>query len=677
MRFHRHLLRVLCAAPLVMIFSAVLPLGTASGVTCTSMGLPLLEGESALRCEQVFLPADYDSPADGEVALSVVVLEAVTPSASPVFILTGGPGSSAIDTYVDLLSSHPFRETRDIVIIEQRGTFYSTPSLFCDEVFNTSLALMADPPEPGQDLSARYLSAYEECFTRFAADGIDLSDYNSLNNARDIEGIRLALGYDQIVLYGSSYGTLLAQHYLRDYDTHVEAAILDAVVSPAINFITAAPAVTQAAFDRLFAACEADPTCSAVYPDLSETYRRTYLRLQDRPLGITLTDPATLTSYDTVFTGEDFRTFTFNLLYSGDILRFMPRIIRDISLGRMDEVIPIIEVLAFDRYQSDGMYYATVCAEDADYVTSDVDVIGLPIDMAEIEIDNARFIRDLCTSWPFEMLPPIVDQGVVTDVPVLLLSGAYDPITTASYAQDAAARMPNSQQVVFADGAHGNILNQPCAEGIVVGFLADPAAPLDVSCAASEGLDFFVGDDIIDVPVIARSLRGEPASLGQVIGLAAVALVLLGSWILLPIGALIQAVRRKKPAPQAEVGIEMTPPGPLPLRPLWARVASFLLLLLPAVLTAFLIGLIISYDRFAMMGDFRLLYGLPVEIRPLFFLPVLFILLSAVMPPLAIRLWRRKEAGLPFLILFALMILPALSASVLLITTNLALGLIF
>ncbi len=72
-------------------------------------------------------------------------------------------------------------------------------------------------------------------------EGTDLAAYNSLENAADIEALRTALGYDQINLYGVSYGTLLALHALRLYPGALRSVILDGVVPPQINFLTEAP----------------------------------------------------------------------------------------------------------------------------------------------------------------------------------------------------------------------------------------------------------------------------------------------------------------------------------------------------------------------------------------------------------------------------------------------------
>ena len=113
------------------------------------------------------------------------------------------------------------------------------------------------------------LEAAGRCRQRLVDEGIDLSAYNSLQNAADIQSLRLALGYEQINLYGVSYGTLLALHTLRFYPQGLRSVILDAVVSPQINFYHFGATVTgQHAWIPFSKPVWTDSECSRAFPDL-------------------------------------------------------------------------------------------------------------------------------------------------------------------------------------------------------------------------------------------------------------------------------------------------------------------------------------------------------------------------------------------------------------------------
>ena len=69
------------------------------------------------------------------------------------------------------------------------------------------------------------------------AKGIDLNAYTSEQNAEDINDLRKALGIEKWVLYGVSYGTLLALEVMNQHPEGVSASILDSVVPMDINYL--------------------------------------------------------------------------------------------------------------------------------------------------------------------------------------------------------------------------------------------------------------------------------------------------------------------------------------------------------------------------------------------------------------------------------------------------------
>ena len=115
------------------------------------------------------------------------------------------------------------REHRDLVFVDQRGTGKSNP-LNCQ---------LVDPADPQSYLGSFYpLEATKKCRAELETRA-DLTLYTTNIAMDDVEDVRAALGYDQINLYGGSYGTRVAQHYLRKYPMRVRTVILDGVVAPA------------------------------------------------------------------------------------------------------------------------------------------------------------------------------------------------------------------------------------------------------------------------------------------------------------------------------------------------------------------------------------------------------------------------------------------------------------
>ncbi|MCA9904902.1 MAG: alpha/beta fold hydrolase, partial [Anaerolineae bacterium] len=183
------------------------------------MDLPdgLVEGDD-VDCGLLFVPEDRTDPDSATIELAVAILYASEDDVQPdpIIYLAGGPGGNAVDeleAWVDI----PYIQDRDLILLDQRGTGYSFPSLNCPEI------------EESED------DATQACRDRLVADGVNLQAYNSAENAADVADLRVALGYDEWNLYGISYGTRLAQTIVRDYPQGIRSVILDSAYPLAAN----------------------------------------------------------------------------------------------------------------------------------------------------------------------------------------------------------------------------------------------------------------------------------------------------------------------------------------------------------------------------------------------------------------------------------------------------------
>ena len=482
------------------------------------------EGEDVV-CGYVSAPLEHANPDGPAIRLAVAVLKSSDPAPrpDPLFIAQGGPGGSTIDTYAGpLLGGSPLRGSRDIVLFDQRGTLYSQPALLCTEIDQLTLDIIE------KDLSnEEYLrldvEAMRACRQRLQEQGIDLSAFDSLENAADIDVIRQALGYDKINLYGVSYGTLLALHTMRSHSEMLRSVILDGVVPPSINFIPNVPHTMNDAFEHLFADCAADASCSRAYPDLRQVFYDLVDGFNAEPVRIPLTDPDSQIIYRAVLDGDTFQGALFQMVYAGSLIPGLPRMIYDAREGRFDFLSNILSILIFDRTMSYGMYYSVLCAEDADFDPAQQDLSGLPAQIAAAEAGDAVEFLQVCQDWQVLPLAPPVDDPVVSQVPTLILSGAFDPITPASYAEEAARTLPNSFSYVFPAGGHGQMLDGGCADRMILAFLDDPHAAPDTACEEMGGMPpvrYFTPQNTISLPVVLKLLNLSGAAGRQLLALS-------------------------------------------------------------------------------------------------------------------------------------------------------------
>ena len=267
--------------------------------------------------------------------------------------------------------------------MEQRGTRYSTPFLQCEEMSEVKLDLL-DQNLDDEEEEALKLDAWTTCRERFVDSGVDLAAYNSVENAADIIAVADALGYDQVNLYGGSYGSLLAQHIMRDYPERVRSAILDAV-SPLRhepNMLYKAHA-TDRALRLLFTRCQDDAACNETYPDLEQVYFDLVDRLNADPATLQLQNPNTGEVFELLLTGDRLLAQTRDLLYVTAILPDLPGAIYDMAAGDFSLLELIQSQFMFQLNLADGMYNSVICTELADFTGADMaDAGGLYPELA-------------------------------------------------------------------------------------------------------------------------------------------------------------------------------------------------------------------------------------------------------------------------------------------------------
>jgi len=163
-----------------------------------------------IACGFITVPENRENPDSRMIRLHYVKIAATGEEADyradPVIYLTGGPGVG-VDGYVDRLREHPILQQRDLYILEQRGIGAS--GNFCPHYGLTERALVhSGDLEEAQRNTAEIT---RNCFEQAAAAGVDLSGYNTVENARDVKALREALGYEQWNVWGISYGSHLGQ----------------------------------------------------------------------------------------------------------------------------------------------------------------------------------------------------------------------------------------------------------------------------------------------------------------------------------------------------------------------------------------------------------------------------------------------------------------------------------
>jgi pimeloyl-ACP methyl ester carboxylesterase len=311
----------------------------------------------------------------------------------------------------------------------------------------------------------------------------DLTQYTTKAVVDDLQEAREKLGYRTINLYGASYGTRVAQEFMRHYPDSVRMAILDGVVSPSSTTPAMFARDAQISLESVFASCVADAACRTAYPTLLDDYRSMLQRIANG-IEIAVTDPKThkevRLSVKRGLLGEAFRNF----LYSPEVYVRVPYIIHRASRGHLEEYgTTALNYGRGIRSLSFGMFLSVSCAEDI----SRIDAAAAKQASAGTLLGTYRIEQQIaaCEIWPRATPDPARVTPLRSSIPTLLLSGEFDPVTPPKYAAEVARTLSNAVHVVVPKGSHANATSG-CLERIMAAAVKSASVRnLDRSCLGS------------------------------------------------------------------------------------------------------------------------------------------------------------------------------------------------
>ena len=383
-----------------------------------------------------------------KIPINVVVLPATGAKREPdaVFYFAGGPGSAATEDapgIADILAR--IREHRDLVFVDQRGTGQSNP-LDCT-LFN--------PTDQQSFLGSFFpVDDIRKCREQLELNA-DLTLYTTEIAMDDLDDVRAALGYEQINLYGASYGTRAALVYLRQHPKHVRTAMLHGVAPTnqlmPLNF----PQDNERALQGVLSECEADEACSKAFPQLKKNAQRVLEELLQSPAQVELQMPGS----------KDPVKLTLNRNLAAEAIRYMLY-----SPGGASRVPLVLHTAAQGNYGpltraalnfrrnivatgSNGMYLSITCAEDLPWVNAkEAEKLGANTFLGDYRY---RQQNEACALWPRAKIDSKYAEPVRSDKPVLIMTGEWDPVTPPAHGDAVAKTLPNSLHLVVNDGAHG------------------------------------------------------------------------------------------------------------------------------------------------------------------------------------------------------------------------------
>lgn len=423
------------------------------------------------RCGWLEVAENPAAAAGRKIRLHVALAPAVSraPQPDPLFFFAGGPGQAAGEAYVII---RPFlekvRKNRDIVLIDQRGTGRSHP-LKCPleetELLETTVDL--------ERIGARTRACLEQL-------DADPRHYTTTIAMQDYEQVRKAMGYEQINLYGGSYGTRAAQVYLRLFPERVRSVILDSVVPMDLILGTEHARMLDRSVAMTLYDCAQDKQCNALFPDARSGLQDLIRRLREQPRAITFTHPITGKQEELTVTADILAVAIRFLSYSSETQAVLPLLIHEaVAADRLERLVSqaLLIISGLEEQISRGMELSVICSEDYPFIPDNHDDSDTLIGSTFIHV-----LKTSCNIWPRGDAPADFHTPVTADVPVLLLTGTRDPVTPPAYAERTAAHFANSLVLTGAGLGH-SVITHYCLRETATAFVELGAVHnLDTGC---------------------------------------------------------------------------------------------------------------------------------------------------------------------------------------------------
>ncbi|MFE7273955.1 alpha/beta fold hydrolase [Streptomyces sp. NPDC057623] len=440
------------------------------------------------RCGVLEVPENRARHGGRTIRLAVAIIPAASarPAADPVVFMTGGPGGDALGDIPFLVAAGVNRD-RDLIVMTQRGGLYAQPNLACPEIdrfYARAVGLPYDAPSTGRLL----VRATKECRDRLTAGGVELSAYNTTENAADFADLRRALRIDRWNVYGYSYGTDLALTYLRRHPQGTRSVAIDSVVPPQIVSLPWTWDSAREGIGAIFAACAAQPACKNRYPDLPRTLTRQVRRLEAHPLTLNARPPGGGTPVKVVLDGGALvNLLVANAVPAVDVPAALDELARGnperFARARAAGATPVIGEFAH------GLTQSVACSEWVPghsplelLIAGRMAFPGWP-DSVLAQAPQLPFEHEVCRVWNVPDRTAVQRLPTVSQVPTLIVSGTFDAKTGASWGPYAGRTLLRSTAVRIPGIGHWVVPQSPCAQSVLASFLARPTAP-DTGCVA-------------------------------------------------------------------------------------------------------------------------------------------------------------------------------------------------
>ena len=403
------------------------------------------------QCTSVEVLENRDDPSSRKIALGLAwVPSSGDPEPDPIVMIAGGPGQAAKQAYPMVANAfRDARRSRDVFLLDARGTGDSHP-LVC-----RNAAGVAAITDDASDTAEQAADFAKRCASELSADA-DLRYYGTSQHIDDLDEVRKKLAVDQLNLIGISYGTRVAQQYAARYPEHTRTVVLDAVVPNTLVLGGEHARNLEEALNQQFRRCRDNPACLNQLGDPREQLSQVKARLESGELGeISFRDSTSGEWQKEKPTFGHLGLLLRMYSYAQESAATLPYLIHEAAEGRYADLLAQTAAISGSLTEQiyHGMQLSVSCTEDADELnenSADQETVLGP--------EFITFTKAQCAVWPRGERDENFRQPLSTpDLPVLVLSGEYDPVTPPRYGEEVVQHLPKGRHLILKGQGHGAI----------------------------------------------------------------------------------------------------------------------------------------------------------------------------------------------------------------------------
>lgn len=415
-------------------------------------GLVKADPRLILKTGYLVVPENRNKPAGRKVKVPFLFVRRPDqdPRKNITLYTTGGPGYSTTLNIDSISYNSGWLAYGGFIAFDQRGTKRAQPCLDCMEVAE---AIKRSYRE-GKNKDSLVSQAVTQCRNRFTKQGIDLSAYNTIESAEDINDLRLALNIDSLNLVGISYSGGLMLTVARNHPESVRVLLLNSPLPGYVNFEEHALFNINEALEQVFHNCETDSS-AAKYKDLRARFHQYFSAITGKKFSIAYQEKGSDKTANLIYTKNELLDAIVDRMNSRQVST-VPGVMIDLIEGRQDKYVREVLDGYFngDLNVSLGMRYSVYCSEQIAYSDPVLEAQQHPVLpwLAGYPFNNVNHV--ICSCWQIKAEPAVAKQPVYSTVPAMISAGDVDPDCRPFYNRLIKRYMPNSQLLIIHNRGH-------------------------------------------------------------------------------------------------------------------------------------------------------------------------------------------------------------------------------